>query len=459
MDKNLAHDRALEKLKQNSALIAAHSTGSGKTSLAWRAADEIATPKGNTLMVVPAGLVSNMQDTKKKFNFKSNPTIISYERAANSSSELAKKAWDLVVFDEAHRLRNPGTKRVEELKKVIGSAKNTLLLTADPGYNKPEDIGKLINIATKGKVAPGIAMKREVHVPSFLDRVLKGAKTTVTEELLVPPKDKTALAKYVHVYNPAQTDKKDLFPGVKEQLVVTPMSKQQRDLYQYYERKLSPELRWKIKHNIPATKADAAQLSVFANSFRQISNGTDAFLKGTSELSPKFTAAISRLKEAREKTPNFRAVVYSNYLESGLNPYKAELTKRGIPFAEVTGALSAKEKSQAVENYNKGKAPILLISSAGGEGLDLKGTKYIQVLEPHFNRSKINQVIGRGSRFKSHVHLPKPEQTVLVEHYLSQPFKGQTGIDEYLYNSSMAKNEQNAIVLNHAEKYTTPKAA
>lgn len=64
-----------------------------------------------------------------------------------------------------------------------------------------------------------------------------------------------------------------------------------------------------------------------------------------------------------------------------------------------TGALTKEQKNQAVQRYNEdnGKPKVLLVSSSGGEGLDLKGTGLVQILEPHFNKSKIQQVVGRAA--------------------------------------------------------------
>jgi superfamily II DNA/RNA helicase len=82
--------------------------------------------------------------------------------------------------------------------------------------------------------------------------------------------------------------------------------------------------------------------------------------------------------------------------------------------------MKKKERDQLILDYNANKIKALLLSSAGGEGLDLKGTRQIQVLDPHFNEDKIRQIIGRGVRYKSHTHLPEDQRNVLIERYLSK---------------------------------------
>jgi hypothetical protein len=43
----------------------------------------------------------------------------------------------------------------------------------------------------------------------------------------------------------------------------------------------------------------------------------------------------------------------------------------------------------------------------------------MQILEPHFNNARLEQVIGRGIRYKSHDHLPKAQRKVIVHRYVS----------------------------------------
>ena len=86
----------------------------------------------------------------------------------------------------------------------------------------------------------------------------------------------------------------------------------------------------------------------------------------------------------------------------------------------------------------------MLLSSSGGEGLDLKNTRQIHIMEPHWNTSKIDQVIGRGIRYKSHESLPVAKRNVTVYYWISLPHQDhrQLGADEYLYQLSEKKEEE-----------------
>jgi superfamily II DNA/RNA helicase len=129
------------------------------------------------------------------------------------------------------------------------------------------------------------------------------------------------------------------------------------------------------------------------------------------------------------------------------------LRRRKIPYNIFTGAIGHKDRKRIVEEYNSGKVPIIIGSGSASEGLDLKGTSVIQLLEPHFNQARLDQVIGRGIRYKSHDHLPPDKRKVLVQRYLGTipddrgvlikllGAKKETGVDEYLDSLSRTKQD------------------
>ena len=98
------------------------------------------------------------------------------------------------------------------------------------------------------------------------------------------------------------------------------------------------------------------------------------------------------------------------------------------------------------DNSNGNLIKVLLISSAGAEGLDLKNIRCIHIMEPYWNEIKIKQVIGRGVRRNSHIDLPLKDRNVKVFRYysiLSDQQKAETKeketTDQYVYNIAKRK--------------------
>ena len=70
-------------------------------------------------------------------------------------------------------------------------------------------------------------------------------------------------------------------------------------------------------------------------------------------------------------------------------------------------------------NNNMGEViKVFMITSSGSEGINLRNTRYVHIMEPYWHPVRTEQVIGRARRICSHKDLPKPLQTVEVFIYL-----------------------------------------
>lgn len=61
---------------------------------------------------------------------------------------------------------------------------------------------------------------------------------------------------------------------------------------------------------------------------------------------------------------------------------------------------------------------VLMISSSGSEGINLKNVRFVHITEPYWHPVRMEQVIGRAKRICSHKDLPKELRTVDVFLYL-----------------------------------------
>jgi len=144
-------------------------------------------------------------------------------------------------------------------------------------------------------------------------------------------------------------------------------------------------------------------IHVFYNGLRRASNIIE-------NKSPK----VDWIKEKINSEPNSKYVIFSHFINMGIVPVMKWLNKVKIPYSHVTGDLSIDEREEAVTKYNTDKIRVLFISKAGSEGLDLKNTNYIIIMESGWNENSIEQIIGRGVRYKSHETLPKTKRNVTI---------------------------------------------
>jgi hypothetical protein len=70
-------------------------------------------------------------------------------------------------------------------------------------------------------------------------------------------------------------------------------------------------------------------------------------------------------------------------------------------------------------NNNMGEIiKVFMITSSGSEGINLRNTRYVHIMEPYWHPVRTEQVIGRARRICSHKNLPEALQTVEVFIYL-----------------------------------------
>jgi len=415
--------RVVDRLKTQPGLVVAHGLGTGKTLSSIAAIDAFKLP---STVVVPAALKTNYSKelTQHRKEQGSGVSITSLQKLTRGKNPV-DVSNHLLVVDEAHKLREPsghGRRVFNALKPA-----KRMLLTASPIYNHPADLASLVNLASGKKLLPETrqgfekAFTRTVYTPpSFFGRLT--GKKPVPHKVLANTKHlKKVLHKWVDYH---EGEDRQHFPSSTAKIIKVPLSAKQQTVNDALLKKAPKWIQHKIRSGLPPTKKESTQLNAFLGMQRQVSNSPQSYVHGMTldeavTHSPKIQTAFKNFQTALSQNPHHKAVVYSNYLQSGLHPYTHLLKQHNIPYGVFSGEMPKPVRDQLVKDYNSNKIKALLVSTAGAEGLDLKGTRQIQVLDPHFNNEKINQVIGRGIRYKSHAHLPKEHRHVNVEHYLA----------------------------------------
>ena len=168
------------------------------------------------------------------------------------------------------------------------------------------------------------------------------------------------------------------------------------------------------------------------------------------ELKPK---NINKILNFRKKNhPDWKlgvgkGLVYSQFLDSGvkfmgrcmevfgmqnISDYTELMKYMKLPnnlkkgsFAIISGEMDVDDRAKIIEAYNSIENKIgeiitmLLITSTGAEGLDLKAGRHGHIMEPYWNYSRIDQVIARLVRAGSHLMLDENERNVQYYIYLS----------------------------------------
>ena len=409
----------------NPRMLVYHGLGSGK-SLSALAAAEAAQKLdgGNYGIVAPASLKNNFQKEIKKFTTAtpgSSPEVMSY-----TGLGMGKQFQDqpeTLIMDEAARLRNPDSAMTQAAVQAAARAKRVMLLTGTPITNEPKDLASLISLLNGKQLSPEEFDKQyvgEETVKPNWSGWFQGAKPGVRPVMRNGPKLRSLLEGHVD-YQPSKTPEG---VNVNEQTIRVPLSPEQDKIQKAIRTKVPPGFLWKIDHEFPMSRQELAKLNSFMTGFRQVGLSTQPFRADKSPLkafqqSSKMQEAFKNLKTTLDSDPRKKAIIYSNFVDAGLNPYSAGLTQAGISHGMFTGSESVKNRQAAVDAYNQNKLRALLIGPAGAEGISTKGTSLIQLMDPHWNEARSQQAQGRGLRFDSHTDLPEELKNVAVQRYLS----------------------------------------
>lgn len=149
------------------------------------------------------------------------------------------------------------------------------------------------------------------------------------------------------------------------------------------------------------------------------------------KLSGVYSSKMYRVMENIANNIRGKHAIYSVLkTRSGVRLMQALLEMCGIRTLVYSGDIGSDEERAAIlnafnslENLRGEKYKVILLTEAGGEGITLKAVKWFHILESDKNELKIQQVIGRAIRFRSHENLPKDERFVKVFRYFSVPHK------------------------------------
>ena len=372
--------RVARYLENHKGLIAVHGIGTGKTLTAVSTSqcflDKF--PDSKVIVISPAALVANFKKGMEEYGLGPDHRkyeFYSYEAFARRENVAAHCRDNLLIVDEAHNLRTlvegkKGKKAAQALS-CARAAGRILLLTATPFVNTDMDLNNLLALA-------------------------KGTEPMTKSQWKNLMKDDRAREQYFRcmfsVYFREQGDAN--YPRRVDKEIELEMDDDY--LTKYNELEVANE----EKLQGMGIKNPWAFLSGLRIGLLKIEN--------SAKINYVVDEAVQKVKGGR------KVVIYSNFVGSGIKNVAAKLEARGVDFYEFTGKTSAASRKKYVEEYNSGEVRVLLITKAAGEGLDLKGTGAIFILDPPWNEAALEQAIGRAIRYKSHAGLPEKDRYVEV---------------------------------------------
>lgn len=384
--------------------ILADEVGLGKTIEAGLVLSELRMRglADRALVITPAGLVDQWrEELERKFALPTTilragradapdhavdrpVTLVSIAAARRDplSSELTGHPWDVVIFDEAHRLRNPRSASGTLARQL--HARYLLMLTATPVENKLADLYQLVSLVTPGLLGTP-AQFRARHGGASAEAVAPRNVAELrsrTREVMVRHRRSEVALMLPH--------------RVAETVLVTP-SEDEASLYAAITRRVRAEGRQTNASRLTLrglTRLAGSSPAAVAPTLAKL-GWTDLATQAKAISAPQKTQVL--VDTVRSHVERGEKVLVFTAFRQTLEAMAAEVDRTGLPAAIYHGSLSRRDKETAITKFRE-ETPVLLSTESAGEGRNLQFCHVMVNMDLPWNPMQIEQRLGRLHR-------------------------------------------------------------
>lgn len=376
--------------------------GLGKTVQTLAAVELLAGERGleRALVVAPASVKYQWESEIRKFTSRpvqvieggpddrrdlyAEPTfyrLVNYEQVVRDREAI--NAWkpDLIVLDEAQRIKNWESKTSREVKKL--RSRYAIVLTGTPLENKLEELYSIVQFVDERRFGPAFQFLHEHRV---LDENgnLKGYRNLETIREKLAPIFLRRTRGEVLTQLPERTDSTIFVELTEEQRL--PYEDQRATLARLLQKNYLTDLdRKRILASLVTMRTICDSLFLFDRQ-SHISPKLDEFAEFIPDL-------LGATLDAAHKV-----VVFSQW-ETMILEAAAVLDNLRIGYTVLHGGLSGKERKEALEKFKSDpECRVFLSTDAGGTGLNLQVADTVVNLELPWNPAVLEQRIARVHR-------------------------------------------------------------
>ncbi len=340
----------------------------------WR--DELRGKFGREALVVDGTLARRDPDVWRR-----EPLILTsmaLARGEPHAARIAEAGFDMIIVDEAHRLKNRRTLLWRLVDRI--RARYLLLLSATPVENDLLEIYNVLSLLRPGLLSTQAEFRRR-----FMTR---GTRT---------PKDPAALRtllRQVMIRNTRATSEAHLPPRFATTLRATPGEEEAR-----FRARLDGAIRERLAAGSLSRlrageilRATGARPPAAARLIERHLGGTlgeEARRLGSSAKDAVLTDLLGRRRDDK-------MIVFATHRESVTHVAQIVAAAGRTPVV-FEGSLSAAEKARAIETF-RDAADVLVATDSGGEGFNLHFARTVVNYDLPWNPMRIEQRIGRVHR-------------------------------------------------------------
>jgi len=352
------------------------------TSLKYQWKSEIERFANRSITMIEGGL------DKRKLQYQSETfyKIASYGVALNDVDYLNQMSPDLVILDEAQRIKNWKTKTAQNLKRL--KTDFAFVLTGTPLENRLEDLHSLIEFVDRYKLGALFSFLDNHQIKDENGKVvgyqnLNSISNTLSDVLL----------------RRTRTETLDELPERTVKNYYVDITKEQFEIHDDY-RLLVARLvaKWRKLGFLP--EKDRKRLMIALGCMRMVSDST-YILDQKTRHDTKIGELMIILNEVFERADD-KVVIFSQW-ERMTRLVAEELDSAGIGYEYLHGGIPAIKRKDLIDNFrNKPESRVFLSTDAGGVGLNLQSANIVINLDMPWNPAVLEQRIARVHRMGQH---------------------------------------------------------
>jgi len=384
-------------------VVLADDMGLGKTVQALAAAEMLRRRRGiqRVLIVAPASVKYQWKTEIEKFTdlpaqviegllprrrqLYASPkffNLSSYELVLKDVRYLHELAPDLIILDEAQRIRNWTTATARTIKQL--KSRYAFVLTGTPLENKLEELFSVVEFVDGRRLGPAFRFLHEHRTEDENGKLIGYRGLDRIHEQLAP----------ILLRRTRQEVLKDL-PKRTDQVRQVVLTPQQAEPY-WEQNDILGRLMRKWERQGWLSEIDQKRILCCLQNMRMLCNSTFLFDKETNH-SPKLEEFREIVRELAIEE-NRKVVVFSEY-ERMTHLAGEELKKLGIEFVSLHGGIPSQKRGALMEKFRRdADCRVFLSTDAGGVGLNLQAASAVINFEPPWNPARLEQRIGRVHR-------------------------------------------------------------
>jgi len=308
--------------------------------------------------------------------------ITNYEAVMRDSTVIHEYPPDMIILDEAQKIKNYDTKTSAAVKSI--PKKHSLVITGTPIENNLLDLYSIMNFVDPEVLAPQWEFSMN-HC--YFDRDKKNRVTGYFN--LQELKNKLA----DHVIRREKADVLKQLPAVQEVVVPVELHPAQAEIHAGLAKSLAP-----ILHKKHKTVYDMQRIQQILTSMRMVCDSTFLIDKETNH-SPKLEELQTILLEKLNIKSGKRKVIIFSEWKTMLHLIGRMLKTNGIQYVTLSGDVPVKKRGLLIDEFaNNPDTLVFLSTEAGGTGLNLQFADTVINFDLPWNPAKKNQRIGRINR-------------------------------------------------------------